>query len=131
VTDYEPLIVLFACRWGGAEAAPRAPGQSNGRLVRIEVRCAGNVHPNVVVEALSTGVDGVVLAACAAAGCHYPEGDEKARSRAEAIQLLLEDLGMESERFRFELLDGEPGELDSILAEMAATLRALGPNPYA
>lgn len=131
MTDHEPLIILLACRWGGTEAQPGDPGQPNGHRVRIGVVCAGNVHPNTVVEALSTGADGVLLVACAGGGCHYPEGDKKARSRAEAIELLLEDLGMERERFRFELLDGEPGQLDSVLAEMAATLRALGPNPYA
>ncbi len=130
MTDYEPLIIVLACRWGEAEARAAAQNQV-GRLIRVPLMCAGNVHPNTVVEALSNGADGVLLAACAEAGCHYPAGDEKARSRAEAIRLLLEDFGMEPERFRFEVLDGEPERLESILAEMADALRTLGPNPYA
>jgi F420-non-reducing hydrogenase iron-sulfur subunit len=125
----QPLIVVLSCRWSGAEEA-----ESQGpdlRLLRLPVLCAGNVHPNTVIETLSAGADGVLLAACAEAGCHYPEGDQKARARAEAIALLLEDLGLEPERFRFEVLNGEPGKLSAVLAEMAETLRALGPNPYA
>jgi F420-non-reducing hydrogenase iron-sulfur subunit len=84
-----------------------------------------------VVEALQAGADGVVLAACAGAGCHYPAGDALARSRAEATQLLLEDFGLEPERFRFEVVEDGDGRLEAVLAEMAASLRALGPNPYA
>ncbi|MFH0809514.1 MAG: hydrogenase iron-sulfur subunit [Pseudomonadota bacterium] len=130
MSDYEPLIVVLSCRWATAQPAPDA-GTGSPNVKRIPVLCAGNVHPNTVVEVLNTGADGVLLAACAHAGCHYPEGDAKARSRAEAISLLLEDFGLETERFRFEVLTDFAGQLDSALAEMAETLRALGPNPYA
>jgi F420-non-reducing hydrogenase iron-sulfur subunit len=123
---FEPLIIVFSCRWAGPE-----PQRGSGRLVRVPVLCAGNVHPNAVVEALNTGADGVLLTACAESGCHYPEGDEKARARAEAIDLLLQDFGLESERFRFAVLDDGPEQLEGVLSEMAEALRALGPNPYA
>jgi F420-non-reducing hydrogenase iron-sulfur subunit len=128
MSDFEPFIVVLSCRWAGPEAPEAAAGL---RVVRLPVVCAGNVHPNSVVEALSTGADGVLLTACAASGCHYPQGDEKASARAEATRLLLEDLGLEAERFRFEVLSDGPDQLAAVISEMAETLRALGPNPYA
>jgi F420-non-reducing hydrogenase iron-sulfur subunit len=126
--SYEPLIVVFSCRWGGAESLG---AEDPRRLIRVPVVCAGNVHPDAIIQALSTGADGVLLAACASPGCHYPEGDEKARSRAEAVKLLLEDFGLEAERFRFEMLQDGPRQLESAVAEMADTLRTMGPSPYA
>lgn len=128
MSEFEPLIIHFSCRWAGADTRPQG---FTGRLVSLPIVCAGNVHPNAVVEALSTGADGVLLTACAQSGCHYPEGDEKARARAEAVALLLEDFGLEAERFRFAVLGDGAAELDALLSEMAETLRALGPNPYA
>jgi len=127
MSEHEPLIALLLCRWSAV------PPASNGhRLVPVPIVCAGNVHPQVVVNALTTGCDGVLLAACAQGGCHYPEGNDKAQARAEAITMMLEDMGVEPERFRFELLEG-PGDpkLDLALSELSETLRALGPSPYA
>lgn len=128
-SSHEPLIVVFCCRWAGADGV--AQRTNSLRLAWAPVLCAGAVSPNSVIEALTTGADGVLLTACAAQGCHYPEGEERAASRAEAIHLLLEDLGLEAARFRFELLEGGQGQLAAALNEMAAELRQLSPNPYA
>jgi F420-non-reducing hydrogenase iron-sulfur subunit len=131
MSEHEPLIALLLCRWSAA--APSQNSSMNGhRRVSVPVVCAGNVHPSVIVNALTTGCDGVLLAACAHGGCHYPEGNDKAQARAEAITMMLEDLGVEPERFRFELLEGpDDPRLETALSELTETLLALGPSPYA
>ena len=51
------------------------------------------VHPNLVIEALTKGADGVLILGCHPGDCHYLEGNLRARSRADAIGLMLEILG--------------------------------------
>ncbi|MHC4559982.1 MAG: hydrogenase iron-sulfur subunit, partial [Planctomycetota bacterium] len=63
--------------------------------------------------------------------CHYLEGNLKAENRKEAIELLLEDFGMEPERFRLEWVSASEGpRFANLVREMTETVRALGPNPY-
>jgi F420-non-reducing hydrogenase iron-sulfur subunit len=90
------------------------------------------VHPNMVIEALTQGIaDGVLVCGCHPGDCHYQEGNTKAEARAEAIKLMLEDLGLEEERFRLEWISASEGpKFAKIAKEMTEILRELGPNPY-
>jgi len=55
----------------------------------------------------------------------------KAQSRADAIRLMLEDFGLEPERFRLEWVSAsEAGKFAQVVTEMTGTLKALGPSPY-
>jgi F420-non-reducing hydrogenase iron-sulfur subunit len=89
------------------------------------------VHPNLVIDALIKGADGVMLCGCHPGDCHYLEGNLTAEKRAEAIELLLEDFGLEPERFRLEWVSASEGSrFAQIATEMVETLRSLGPSPY-
>jgi F420-non-reducing hydrogenase iron-sulfur subunit len=62
--QYEPLIVAFCCNWcsyAGADLAgvSRIQYPSNGRIIRV--MCSGMVHPNLVINALTKGADGVLV----------------------------------------------------------------------
>ena len=137
VTDkeFEPLIVSFCCNWcsyAGADLAgtSRIQYPTNARIIRV--MCSGMVHPNLVIDALSKGADGVIICGCHPGDCHYLEGNIKAQSRADAIRLMLEDLGIEPERFRLEWVSAsEGGRFAQVMQEMIETVRSLGPSPYA
>ena len=59
------------------------------------------------------------------------EGNIIAQDRAEAIDLMLEDFGLEPERFRIEWLSSsEAQRFSGIMTEMTEVLRDLGPSPY-
>jgi F420-non-reducing hydrogenase iron-sulfur subunit len=89
------------------------------------------VHPNLVIDALTKGADGVLICGCHPGDCHYLEGNLKAENRKEAIELMLEDFGLEYERFRLEWVSASEGPRFAELAtEMTTTLRELGPSPY-
>ncbi|KPL06439.1 methyl-viologen-reducing hydrogenase subunit delta, partial [candidate division TA06 bacterium SM1_40] len=82
-------------------------------------------------DALSKGADGVLVCGCHPGDCHYQEGNLKAEKRGEAIGLILEDLGLEPERFRLEWVSASEGtRFARIATEMVETLRELGPNPF-
>jgi F420-non-reducing hydrogenase iron-sulfur subunit len=132
--EFEPIIVAFCCNWcsyAGADLAgtSRLQYPSNVRIVRV--MCSGMVHPNMVMDALNKGADGVMICGCHPGDCHYLEGNLKAQKRAEAIKLMLEDFGLEQERFRLEWVSAsEGGRFAQVMTEMVQAVKALGPSPY-
>jgi len=132
--QFEPTIIAFCCNWcsyAGADAAGTAKVQYPANVHIIRVMCSGMVHPNMVIDALNNGADGVLMCGCHPGDCHYQEGNLRAEKRAEAIELLLEDFGLESERFRLEWVSASEGSRFAAIArEMVEQLRELGPNPF-
>jgi F420-non-reducing hydrogenase iron-sulfur subunit len=132
--EFEPLIIGFCCNWcsyAGADLAgvSRLQYPPNMRIVRV--MCSGMVHPNLVIDALTKGADGVIICGCHIGDCHYLEGNVKAENRKEAIELLLEDFGLEPERFRLEWVSASEGpRFAQVMRDMTETIRQLGPSPY-
>ncbi len=131
---FEPVILAFCCNWcsyAGADLAGTSRIQYPPNLRVIRVMCSGMVHPNLVIEALTKGADGVLVLGCHPGDCHYLEGNLRADARREAIALLLEDLGLERERFRLEWVSASEGpRFAHVVTEMVDTIRQLGPGPY-
>ena len=133
-STYEPLIVGFCCNWCSYAAADlagvsRTQYPPNVRVIRV--MCSGMIHPNLVIDALTKGADGVLICGCHPGDCHYREGNLKAESRAEAIKLMLQDFGLEEERFRLEWISASEGKkFAQVVTNMVEQLKALGPSPY-
>ncbi|UCF14520.1 MAG: hydrogenase iron-sulfur subunit [Phycisphaerales bacterium] len=132
--EFEPLIIGFCCNWcsyAGADLAGVSRLQYPPNLRVIRVMCSGMVHPNLVIDALTKGADGVIICGCHIGDCHYLEGNVKAENRKEAIELMLEDFGVEPERFRLEWVSASEGpRFAEVITNMTETVRALGPSPY-
>ena len=132
--QFEPLILAFCCYWcayAGADLAgtSRVQYPTNVRIIRVQ--CSGMVHPNLVIEALTKGADGVLMIGCHPGDCHYLEGNLRAKSRAEAITLMLEDFALEPERFRLEWVSAAEGpRFGQVMTEMVEQIRKLGPSPF-
>jgi coenzyme F420-reducing hydrogenase delta subunit len=47
-----------------------------------------------LIKAFETGADGVVIVSCRQNECHHLEGSLRAQKRAEAVESLLEEIGM-------------------------------------
>jgi F420-non-reducing hydrogenase iron-sulfur subunit len=131
---FEPVIIGFCCNWcsyAGADLAGVSRQQYPPNLRIIRVMCSGMVHPNLVIDALTKGADGVLICGCHIGDCHYLEGNVKAENRKEAIELMLEDFGIEPERFRLEWISASEGpRFAEVIREMTETVRALGPSMY-
>jgi F420-non-reducing hydrogenase iron-sulfur subunit len=132
--QFEPLILAFCCYWcayAGADLAgtSRIQYPPNARIIRVQ--CSGMVHPNLVIEALTKGADGVLMIGCHPGDCHYLEGNLRAKARADAIPLMLEDFGIEPERFRLEWVSAAEGpRFAEVMSSMVEQIRKLGPSSY-
>ncbi len=133
-TDFEPLIIGFCCNWcsyAGADLAGTSRIQYPPNIRIIRVMCSGMVHPNLVMDAFTKGADGVLICGCHPGDCHYEEGNLKAEKRAEAIELMLQDFGLEEERFRLEWVSASEGpKFAQVVKELTETIRKLGPSSY-
>ena len=131
--DFDPFIIGFCCNWcsyAGADLAGVSRLQYPASLRIIRVMCSGMVHPNLVIDALTKGADGVLICGCHIGDCHYQNGNEKAQNRADAITLMLEDFGIEPERFRLEWVSAAEGpRFAQVVSEFTEQVKSLGPNP--
>ena len=132
--EFEPIIVAFCCNWcsyAGADLAGTSRRQYPPNVRIVRVMCSGMVHPKLVMDALNKGADGVMICGCHPGDCHYLEGNLRAQKRAEAITLMMEDFGLEPERFRLEWVSASEGpRFAQVMTEMVETVRGLGPSPY-
>ncbi|MBU1473155.1 MAG: hydrogenase iron-sulfur subunit [Bacteroidetes bacterium] len=132
--DFEPKIIAFCCNWcsyAGADLAgvSRLQYPTNVRIIRV--MCSNMVHPNLVIDALTKGIDGVIMCGCHIGDCHYIDGNKSAEKRANAITLMLEDFGIESERFRLEWISAsEAPKFAQVMKDVVDTIKKLGPSPY-
>ena len=130
----EPIVLALACNWcsyAGADLAgiSRCQYPPNVRIIRV--MCSGMVHPNLVIDALTKGADGVIMCGCHPGDCHYQEGNLRAERRAEAITLMLQDFGIEEERFRLSWVSASEGpQFAKLMTEFTDQIRQLGPSPY-
>ncbi len=131
--DFEPKIIAFCCNWCAYAAADlagitRVQYPTGIRIIRV--MCSGMVHPELVLNALNSGADGVVILGCHPGQCHYLDGNTKALARSEMIIELLDDFGYEPERFRISWVSSaEATRFAQIVNRMSERIRQLGPNP--
>jgi F420-non-reducing hydrogenase iron-sulfur subunit len=130
-TAYEPKIVAFCCNWcsyAGADLAgtTRLQYPSNVRIIRV--MCSGRVDPSFVLKAYALGADGVIVAGCHPADCHYINGNDKAAIRGDFLDNFLDEAGIEPQRFKLEWIAGsEGGKFAETIKKMVAELEKLGP----
>jgi len=63
-STFEPLIITFLCNWcsyAGADLAGVSRIQYPPNIRIIKVMCSGMVHPNLIIDALTKGADGVLV----------------------------------------------------------------------
>ncbi len=133
MTDQEPLILAFCCHYCAYAAADLAGSMrleypDNVRVLRVP--CTGKVEIDHLLAAFERGVDGVIVAGCLEGGCHFLEGNLRARRRVERTKQLLSEIGLEPERLEmFNLSSAEGQRFAQIVTEMTARLAELGPSP--
>ena len=128
---YEPKIVAFCCNWcsyAGADLAGTTRIQYPPNVRIIRVMCSGRVDPAFVLKAFALGADGVIVAGCHPADCHYINGNEKAAMRGDFLESFLDEAGIEPQRFRIEWIAGSEGrKFAETIQKMVTDLERLGP----
>lgn len=60
----------------------------------IRLPCSGKVNIPYLVKAFEAGADGVVIVTCRQNECRHVEGNTRAHKRAQAVDSLLEEVGL-------------------------------------
>ena len=53
-----------------------------------------------ILEAFLKGIDGILVAGCLEGGCHFLEGNLRARKRTDHIREMLDEMGIGEDRLR-------------------------------
>ena len=131
MSEFEPKILAFLCNWcsyAGADQAGnmRKTYPANIRVVRV--MCSGRVEPDFVLKAFREGADGVLVCGCHPGDCHYQEGNYKTARRMRLLGRMLEQFGIEPERFRLEWISAAEGDkFVKVAREITDAVRDLGP----
>jgi F420-non-reducing hydrogenase iron-sulfur subunit len=131
--EFEPTIIGFLCNWcsyAGADLAGTSRIKYPSNIKSIRVMCSGRVDPVFILDALKKGVDGVLVAGCHPGDCHYQSGNYKTNRRIKLLRRMLEEMGVEPGRVRFEYISASEGQkFAQVVTEFVAELKKLGPNP--
>ncbi len=137
--EYEekPRIVVLACENDAYPALDMAGVRRmkyNPWVRIVPLRCLGSMNLIWIADALSSGIDGVILLGCKYGEdyqCHFIRGSELANIRLSKIKETLDRLALESDRVRFETVSiSDYDKLPQILDDFAAKIQEIGPNPY-
>jgi F420-non-reducing hydrogenase iron-sulfur subunit len=128
---FEPRIVGFLCKWctySGADLAGTSRMKYPPNVVPIRVMCSGRVDPTFVLTAFAKGADAVFIGGCHPGDCHYLEGNYKALGRYLLLSRMLEQFGIEKERFQLAWVSAaEAKRFVDVVTKLTEEVRALGP----
>jgi coenzyme F420-reducing hydrogenase delta subunit len=96
----------------------------------IHSPCTGKIEMEHILAAFEKGIDGILVAGCLEGGCHFLEGNLRARKRTDRIREILDEIGVGGERLKMVNLSAAmaPTFVQRV-EEIVAEVRALGPNP--
>ncbi|WP_419786458.1 hydrogenase iron-sulfur subunit [Pseudodesulfovibrio sp.] len=133
-----PRIIVLCCENDAYPALDMAAmrGKSWSPYVRfLPVRCLGSVNAIWVADAMSKGIDGVMMLGCKYGDdyqCHFVKGSELCNRRKENIAESLGRLGVEPERVEqyevsIDMYDQVPALIDDFVRNITTNF---GPNPF-
>ena len=131
--SYEPKILALCCHYCAYAAADLAGSMRvqyppNVRVLRLP--CTGKVDTAYILRAFEAGVDGVIIAGCLEGGCHFQEGNLRAKKRVGLVRELMSESGLEPERLEMFNLSSAQGQTFADIVEvMTKRLKELGPSP--
>src|SRR5512140_3824610 len=130
---WEPEIIAFCCNYCAYAAADLAGSRrmqypSNVRVMHVP--CTGKLEMEHILAAFEKGIDGVLIAGCLEGGCHFIEGNLRAKKRSEYLREMLDQIGVGRERLRMVNLSAAmaPTFVERV-KEIVEAVKGLGPNP--
>jgi quinone-modifying oxidoreductase subunit QmoB len=100
----------------------------------VPVRCLGSVNIVWIADALSRGVDGILLAGCKYGEdyqCHFIKGSEQCNKRMDNVQETLQKLMLERERVeQIAVTMADYKKLPDMIDKFVQSIHDMGPNPF-
>ena len=104
-------------------------GLDGDTVKTIGLPCSGKVDVPYLMKAFETGADGVAIVTCKKDECRHFEGNLRAHKRAEAVESLLEEIGMAAGRMAvFECGKQGAGQVIGKIKQFINKVRNLPPS---
>jgi len=117
MTDQSIKINIFCCSSSfDPEELERSCRQRGNELKLIPLPCSGKVDILYLTKSFETGADGVAIVTCKQGECRYLEGNLRARKRAEAVDALLEEIGLS--RGRMAVIQMGDGGIEQVIRKV-------------
>jgi quinone-modifying oxidoreductase subunit QmoB len=104
------------------------------RVRFIPLRCLGSFNMVWVSDALSRGIDGIILLGCKSGDdyqCHFAKGSELCEYRLSKLSETLDKLGLEADRVQmYQIAHSDFDRLPQIINDFVARVKEIGPNPF-
>lgn len=130
--EFEPRIIGFLCNWccyAGADLAGVSRYQYPPNIRIIRVMCSGRIDPYIILEAFTSGIDGVFIGGCHPGDCHYLEGNYQAQRKIKMTRQLVQIAGLEPDRLRLEWVAASEGErFSKVVTDFTNQIKKLGPS---
>jgi F420-non-reducing hydrogenase iron-sulfur subunit len=132
-TENRLNVAIFFCRQLDADQDlnRRSLEKELGSGIRFfPLPCSGRIESLHLMQALESGADKVYLVTCPAGACRYREGNVRAKKRLAFAQDLIEEIGLEKDRFELVVPAlPPPKSIDTIARDLLAREVTLGPSP--
>ena len=104
-------------------------GAAGDTVKTISLPCSGKVDVPYLIKAFETGANGVAIVTCKKNECRHFEGNLRAHKRAEAVESLLEEIGMAAGRMAvFECGKQDAGQVMGEIKQFIERVRNLPPS---
>jgi F420-non-reducing hydrogenase iron-sulfur subunit len=131
---FVPKILVFCCNWcayAGADLAGVSRRQISPYYRVIRTLCSARVDPEFILHAFKQGADGVMVLGCHPGDCHYIGGNYRTRRRMALLKVILQQFGLQKDRFRLEWVSAAEGEkFARVVNEFVQRITELGPSPF-
>ena len=128
---FQPHIIVFCCNWcsyAGADLAGVGRLQINPNFRVIRTMCSARIDPELILNAFSQGVDGVMVTGGHPGDCHYIGGNYKTRRRYYLLSKMLFQMGVEPQRFELQWVSAsESKKFQDVVNSFCEKIIELGP----
>ena len=135
--EEKPRVLVFMCEndaYPALDLAGMHKFKYDPSVRIIPLRCLGSMNIVWIADALSGGIDGIMLFGCKYGDdyqCHFAKGSELANRRLENVKETLQRLQLEKERILVtQLAINEYEKLPGMIDAFMDQIREMGPNPY-
>ncbi len=113
------ICVFYCSNSLSREDLTRCNATTQGdELKAISLPCSGKIDIPYMVKAFETGADGVVVVTCKEGECHNLEGNMRAQKRSQAVNSLLEEVGLG--KGRITVIQLNDGGIEQVMQEIKA-----------
>ncbi len=122
--------VIFFCNWStypGLQFSQNVFKKYNSDNKKLVSMCSGRISPELILHSFKKGAWGVLITACPVDKCEH-DGNYKTVGRVSLLKIMLQQLGVESERLKLEWIDkGEEVKLEKAISIFINEMNELGP----